>query len=334
MAIIELKDIKKDFKVVKRDSQKTISSLKSFFHRQYSIINAVNNISLKIEKGEIVGYIGPNGAGKSTTIKLMCGILVPTSGEIFLNGVIPYKQRKANAYNIGVVFGQRSQLWWDLPMGNSLQLLKRMYKISDKDYNERVEKFKDILEIDEFINTPVRSLSLGQKMRAEICASFLHNPSVVFLDEPTIGLDIVAKRRIRDFILEINKQFNTTIILTTHDIADIESVCERVILIDKGQKLFDDKLYQLINMYGKQEKLIISLENTILHPDEIKVQGIEKININNNNIEINYNIEINSCNNMLKYFYNHYDVVNLEIKNTTIEDIVYDIYLHNIEIMN
>lgn len=330
MPIIELKNIKKTFRVIKRDSQRTLSSVLSYFHRQYSYLNAVNDISFEIDKGEIVGYIGPNGAGKSTTIKLMSGILVPTSGEIFLNGVIPYKQRKANAYNIGVVFGQRSQLWWDLPMGNSLQLLKRMYKISDADYAKRVANFKEILQIDTFIDTPIRNLSLGQKMRAELCASFLHNPSVVFLDEPTIGLDIVAKRSIREFIVEVNRQFGTTIILTTHDIADIESVCERVILIDKGQVLFDDKLKELTNVYGNHEKLIIELIDPVPAEDMIKLPNVASITTKDNIVEITYNTKKSNRSSVIKYFYNQYDVKNFEIKQTTIEDIVFDMYSHKL----
>lgn len=334
MSIIQLENVSKEYRVVDRASVAKYKMLNTFFNRKYYTVKAVKNLSLSIREGEIVGYIGPNGAGKSTTIKLMCGILIPTSGEIYLNGLIPYENRKKNAYHIGVVFGQRSQLWWDLPVCNSFELLKRMYHVPDSDYNYRISIFNQLLDIKEFINVPVRNLSLGQKMRAEICAAFIHNPSVVFLDEPTIGLDIVAKRNIREFINNINKQFNTTIILTTHDISDIESVCNRVVLIDKGEKIFDNTLVELQNTYGNQERIIVTTQNEGKFSRELYAQGIDRVENKGNSIEISYNKSKISRNEVIKSCYSKCEVKDIVIQETTVEDVIYNIYRHNVKLVN
>ena len=211
---------------------------------------AVDDIAFTISDGEIVGYIGSNGAGKSTTIKMMTWILRPTSGQILVNGIDPGKNRKQNASNIGVVFGQRTQLWWDLPLSESFTILKEIYNVSDEDYKERMEFINSVLELTEFFDRPVRTLSLGQRMRADLGAALLHNPKVLYLDEPTIGLDIVVKDNIRKAIRQINRQHNTTVILTTHDIGDIEELCSRIIIIDEGRKIYDGTLQHLRDTYG------------------------------------------------------------------------------------
>lgn len=216
-------------------------------------------ITFSIDKGELVGYVGPNGAGKSTTIKILCGILTPTSGLILVDGRVPYENRKENALRIGVVFGQRSQLFWDLPMGETFELYKRMYRMEERRYKENLAFFIELLDMEEFLNRPVRQLSLGQKMRANLAISLLHDPEIVYLDEPTIGLDVLAKSKIRQFIREVNRQRKTTVILTTHDMDDIEQICDRLIMIDKGQLQFDGRLDDFIRTYSGGYMLIVDL---------------------------------------------------------------------------
>ena len=215
---------------------------KSFFHKDYEYIKALDNISFNINKGEVVGYIGPNGAGKSSTIKVLSGILVPDSGECYIDGKVPWKDRINYVKNIGVVFGQRSQLWWDVPVIDSFRLLKDIYLIPTENYNNRLDELVELLSLSEILKTPTRQLSLGQRMRCEIAASLLHNPKVIFLDEPTIGLDAVSKVAIRKFILKLNSEQEVTVILTTHDMQDIESLAKRIILIGKGKVLLDESV--------------------------------------------------------------------------------------------
>ena len=236
--MIELKNICKSFKVMRRNVGFG-EALKAFFKREYDYIHALKDISFKINDGEMVGYIGPNGAGKSSTIKIMSGILNPDSGECIINGRTPWKNRVNHVREIGVVFGQRSQLWWDVPVVDSFELIKDIYKVPENIYRENLHELVDILELEQIIRTPARQLSLGQRMRCELTASLLHSPKILFLDEPTIGLDAVSKLAMRDFIKKINREKNTTIILTTHDMQDIEAIAERVLLIGKGEILLD-----------------------------------------------------------------------------------------------
>jgi ABC-2 type transport system ATP-binding protein len=238
MSYINVDGISKTFKVAKRNSGLK-AALKSFFKREYVSIDAVKDISFQIEKGEIVGYIGPNGAGKSTTIKMLSGILLPTAGSIKVNNLDPFKDRKKYVSKIGVVFGQRSQLAWDIPAEDTFDLLKDIYRLEDKEYQKTKQELIELLNISQIIKKPVRSLSLGERMRCEIAASLLHRPNILFLDEPTIGLDAVSKKVIRDFILKLNKERKVTVILTTHDMQDIASLAKRIILIGKGQILYD-----------------------------------------------------------------------------------------------
>lgn len=246
--MIEVKNIRKEFISYKKYPGLK-GAIKGLFSKEKVKKVAVDDISFTIQDGEIVGYIGANGAGKSTTIKMMTGILSPTSGECTVNGVNPNKKRKENAKNIGVVFGQRTQLWWDLPLSESFTILKEIYDVSDEDYKERMEFLNQVLELDTFFDKPVRTLSLGQRMRADLGAALLHNPKVLFLDEPTIGLDVVVKDNIRKAIKEINAKSNTTVILTTHDIGDIEELCDRIIIIDEGRKIYDGTTESLKEKY-------------------------------------------------------------------------------------
>lgn len=247
--MIEVKHVSKEF-VSPKKYPGLKGAIKGLFRHEKVRKVAVDDISFTIADGEIVGYIGSNGAGKSTTIKMMTGIMHPTSGEILVNGVDPSKNRKENASNIGVVFGQRTQLWWDLPLSESFTILKEIYDVSDEDYKIRMKLINQVLELTEFFDQPVRTLSLGQRMRADLGAALLHNPKVLYLDEPTIGLDIVVKDNIRKAIRQINQQHNTTVILTTHDIGDIEELCSRIIIIDEGHKIYDGTLQHLRDTCG------------------------------------------------------------------------------------
>lgn len=251
--IVQLKGIGKSFKVAKRAAGLK-QAAKALFVRDYTVVEALKDVSFSIGKGEIVGYIGPNGAGKSTTIKVMSGILVPDEGSCRVMGYTPWTDRVAYVKHIGVVFGQRSQLWWDVPVIDSYELLKDIYKIPQRMYEDNLRMLTETLDLAEFIRTPVRQLSLGQRMRCEIAASLLHSPSILFLDEPTIGLDAVSKLAVRQFIKTINKEQGVTVILTTHDMADIEALADRILMIGKGALLYDGSLEQLRGRFGVQEK--------------------------------------------------------------------------------
>ena len=248
--MIEVKDLRKEFKKPIR-GEGISGMIKTLFSRKYEVKEAVKGINFEIKEGEMVGYIGSNGAGKSTTIKMMCGILNPTGGKVLIDGMEPYKKRKQVAQNIGVVFGQKTQLWWDIQLIESFKVLKEIYQISDEDYKERMEFLESVLGLSDFLKQPVRTLSLGQRMRADLAASLLHNPKVLFLDEPTIGLDVLVKEKIREAIKEMNKKYNTTVILTTHDMADIENLCNRIIIIDEGNVIYDGDLLSIKNKFGE-----------------------------------------------------------------------------------
>ena len=245
---IVMKNICKDFKVLNRH-EGLKGSIRDLFSRDYKTVSAVKDVSLEVARGEMIGYLGPNGAGKSTTIKMMTGVLEPTAGEITVNGKIPYKDRKANSQNIGVVFGQRSQLWWSLPLVESFKLLRDIYMVPQKDYDDMLALYLSLVDIEPILHKPVRQMSLGQRTLSDILAAFLHNPAIVFLDEPTIGLDVSMKAKIRDLISGLNKEKNTTVILTTHDMG------RRVVIIDKGQKIYDNDIEHLKSFFGSYRTL-------------------------------------------------------------------------------
>lgn len=322
MYMIQVNNLYKEFQIAKR--QEGLSgAVKSLFHREYTTKVAVEGISFNVNEGEIVGYIGPNGAGKSTTIKMLTGILVPTSGDIRVNGIIPSKERQKNARQIGVVFGQRTQLWWDLPTIESFELLKQVFQISDKLYKKNMDKFIDILDLDEFLQTPVRQLSLGQRMRADIAASLLHDPVILFLDEPTIGLDVVAKERMRTFIREINKDRGVTVILTTHDMSDIEKLCRRMILIDNGQVMYDGDLAEIKDKYGKDRVLIIDLEGERI---DLSIPGVELIKQQGNRRWLRFNRDEIGASNLINQISEQYEIKDLSIQDPEIEVIIRNIY--------
>ena len=256
--IISLKHVTKQFKVLNRH-EGLRGSIRDLFSRDYKTVTAVNDLSMDIMPGEIVGYLGPNGAGKSTTIKMMTGVLEPSSGEIYSNGIIPYKKRSRNAENIGVVFGQRSQLWWALPAIESFKILRDIYQVKEKDYQDMMDLYATMVNMEELMHKPVRQMSLGQRTLCDILASFLHNPGVVFLDEPTIGLDVAMKAKIRELIQTLNKEKGTTIILTTHDMGDVDALCRRIVIIDKGTMLYDNDIANLTELFGAYRTLCLSL---------------------------------------------------------------------------
>lgn len=269
--IIEIKNITKEFKVLNR-REGLLGGFKDLFSRDYKIVRAVDNISMNIEQGEIVGYLGPNGAGKSTTIKMMTGVLEPTSGEILVNGNVPYKDRTKNAQEIGVVFGQRSQLWWSLPLIESFKLLKDIYQITDANYDSMIKLYKSLVDIEPLLHKPVRQMSLGQRTLSDILAAFLHDPKIVFLDEPTIGLDVSMKSRIRTLIHALNKEKNTTVILTTHDMGDVDALCRRIVIIDKGRRLYDNDIDHLKGFFGSYRTLKVRPEGDI----KARAKALEK----------------------------------------------------------
>lgn len=254
MDSIIVEGLTKDFKAYSSRSGLK-GAFRDLFTRNYKIVPAVNDISFRVGRGEMVGYIGENGAGKSTTIKMLTGILQPTSGKVIVNGMDPHKERERFTRTIGVVFGQRSQLWWDIAVQESFRLLKKVYKVSDEDYNNHMEHVIDTLDIRSLLDKPVRKLSLGQRMRCELAAALIHNPPLLFLDEPTIGLDVLVKLKIRNFLKEINSTYKTTILLTTHDLTDIEALCERVVMLDEGKIIYDGELASLRSNWGEGKQV-------------------------------------------------------------------------------
>lgn len=322
MSFIKVDSISKTFKVAKRNSG-IKAALKSFFKKEYIFVDAVKNISFEIEKGEIVGYIGPNGAGKSTTIKMLSGILTPSSGKIKVNGFNPFTDRKKYVSQIGVVFGQRSQLSWDIPAEDTFDLLRDIYKLDNKEYNQTKHDLVKLLNIEEVIKVPVRQLSLGQRMRCEIAASLLHEPKILFLDEPTIGLDAVSKKIVREFILKLNKEHKTTVILTTHDMSDIEALAKRIILIGKGEILYDGTLKQLKQKYGSYKNIQINTNDKL---EKIHLKGI----IKKAKIDDGYNFVIDSniitISDFINYMTEKCSINDIEIDNESTDDIIVKLY--------
>lgn len=324
--MIQVESLSKNFKVIKRNK----AWYKSLLHREYEIKEAVKEVSFSVNDGEIVGYLGPNGSGKSTTIKMLSGILAPTDGKIKVNGMDPLKDRKEYTKKIGVVFGQRTQLWWDIPVVESIKLMKYLYKIPESIYKRNLEMFYDVLKLNDFINIPVRQLSLGQRMRADLCVAFLHDPEVVYLDEPTIGLDAVAKKNIRDFIFSINREKKNTIILTTHDMKDIEKLCDRVIVIDHGRKMYDGNLEGIRRKYGFMEKLQLRLEDQNLELEFLKkLPGISKMFFQNGMIIVTYNRTITTPSEIIKRIMERYHVLDFQIHGTEIEEAIRRMYLEH-----
>jgi ABC-2 type transport system ATP-binding protein len=322
LAVIKVRDLRKEFRVYQH-REGFLGAIRNLASSEHSIVRAVDGISFDVDEGQIVGYVGPNGAGKSTTIKMLTGILVPTSGEIDVAGLTPFKSRKENARRMGVVFGQRTQLWWDLPVVESFQLLRRIYRVNLDSYKRNVEMFDDLLNIGEFINTPVRKLSLGQRMRCDLAAALLHDPPILYLDEPTIGLDVVAKQRIRSFLSQINRERKTTIILTTHDLSDVEKLCERMMIIDHGKIIYDGTVEEIKKRYGKKRRLVIDLAEDY---NEVNVPGIETIRRVDHRAWLQFDRDQVSASQLIAQITQKYDIIDLTLEEPEIETIVAGIY--------
>lgn len=323
--VIEVKNLKKTYKSYKRGVGLK-EAVKSLFKREVVYSDALKGINFSIQRGEIVGFVGPNGAGKSTAIKIMTSILHPSSGEVRVLNYVPYEHRKKYVRNIGAVFGQKSQLWWDLPPIDSFYLNKGIYGIPEKDFNERLKTLSTLLKTTEVMHRPTRSLSLGERMKCELIMALLHNPPVLFLDEPTIGVDALSKEEIREFLLEVNQKFSTTIILTTHDMDDIEELCERIIIIDKGSIIYDGKLSQIKN-YLKCKTVDFELKeinkkkefDTLMKKGEILAdkKWFKSVQFNKDKINVP-----DAVNKLMKYC----DIVDLTIQDPKLEHIIKEIY--------
>ena len=321
MSFIEVKQISKTFKVAKKKSGLK-EAFKSFIKREYLNVQAVDDISFSIEKGEIVGYIGPNGAGKSTTIKILSGILVPDAGNVKISNMTPWKDRVKYVKKIGVVFGQRSQLWWDIPACDTFDLLRDIYDIPEDEYQSTRDDLIEKLNLEDIINIPVRQLSLGQRMRCEIAASLLHNPEILFLDEPTIGLDAVSKQLVRDFIKRLNKEKKTTIILTSHDMSDITTLAKRIILIGRGKVLYDGSLKRLINNYGTLRYMSIKTKDKL----NVRNKGIISKKKEKDGYTLTIDTKITSISKLINSISEKIVIEDFRIENESIDNIIVKLY--------
>jgi len=326
--MIEVRDLTKEFRSFRR-REGVVGAIQNLFVREYVTVRAVDGVSFAIEPGEMVGYIGANGAGKSTTIKILTGILVPTGGHVVSNGYVPYRDRSRYTKHLGVVFGQRTQLWWDIAVIESFKLLKEIYQIPDADYRRRLEVFRDILGLKDYLATPVRKLSLGERMRCDLAASLLHNPPLLFLDEPTVGLDVVAKDHIREFLKEINRTERTTVLLTTHDLSDIEELCKRILIIDKGKILFDGQLAEMKKRLAKynQVKFLLKDRAQVARLAEITSDGIACERADELTYVLRFDREHHSSAAVIRNLVNKLEVRDILVEEEPIEDIVKRIYL-------
>ena len=319
--IIQFNNICKDFKISQKKKGNVILN---FFRREHKTIEALKNVSFDVEEGDIVGYIGPNGAGKSTTIKIMSGILNPTSGECKIMGFTPWKDRKQYVKHIGVVFGQRSQLWWDVPIIDSFELLKDIYKIPDKEYKETLNELIETLNLSELLNRPLRQLSLGQKMKCELAGSLIHRPKILFLDEPTIGLDAVTKLSVREFIKKINKKWGTTIILTTHDMSDIDALTNKIILIGRGQILYNGSFSAIKQKYDKIKLIDVEFAKEY---NKIEFDGYEVVTHNKNMATLkNLPTTTFHTKDFINEISKKYEVVDFSVKPISVDEILAKLY--------
>ncbi len=319
--MIEFQNICKTYRVAKRQAGFK-NAVKSLFSREYETIHALDNVSFRIEDGDIIGYIGPNGAGKSTTVKVMCGILTPDSGVCVVNGKVPWKERAAHVKDIGVVFGQRSQLWWDVPVIDSFELLRDMYKIDEKRYRCNLDELTRLLDLSELLKTPARNLSLGQRMRCEIAAPLLHDPKVLFLDEPTIGLDAVSKIAVRNFIKKINEEKGTTIVLTTHDMLDIEALTEHILLLGHGKILLDGNLEELKRRTSTDKKITVKYTGNV--PEISK--GMKLTESRENQLTVSIDPRIVPVSAAIAAFAAQTDLLDVSVTDISTEEVVAALY--------
>ena len=325
MSIISVKELSKTFKKPIR-GEGLRGMIKALFSRKYEEVHAVDGISFDIAEGEIVGYIGANGAGKSTTIKMMCGILHPTGGSITVDGLDFTKNRQQINKRMGVVFGQKTQLWWDIPLIETFKILKSIYEVPDEEYEERFNYLCDLLDMRPFLTQTVRSLSLGQRMRADFAAALIHSPKIVYLDEPTIGLDVLVKDRIRGAIKELNKKYNITVILTTHDMKDIEELCNRIIIIDKGHILYDGSLANIKYRFGNTKTIYLPRDASISE-EKIKAEfPTVEFEFSDEKMAIKFSLNDVDLDNMLLHLINNYHIKDFKIEDISIEDITKKLY--------
>ena len=325
---VRVAGLTKVFKTFRRE-EGLRAALKSLVRRVPTEVVAVSDVTFSVEPGEMVGYIGANGAGKSTTIKMLTGILTPTSGEIFCNGFVPYRDRTRYVASIGVVFGQRTQLWWDIAVVESFKLLKEIYGVTDADYRARMALFDKVLGIEAYLHQPVRKLSLGERMRCDLAASLLHRPPLLFLDEPTIGLDVVAKANVREFLQEINRVEGTTVLLTTHDLSDIETLCRRVIVIDHGRLLFDGPLASLRDRILPVTSVVFDVKRAP-DPADLVFNGLAAREIGTHRYSVDIDRRVISPASAVKEIVNRFDVADLSIQEPQIEEVVKRIYREGI----
>jgi ABC-2 type transport system ATP-binding protein len=314
MSQIEVEHVEKTF-VVRRKRGRVL--------RERTVVRAVDDISFAIEAGSVIGYIGPNGAGKSTTVKMLTGILVPSAGRISVAGLEPSRQRIDLARRIGVMFGQRIQLWWDLPLIDSFQLLRHVYKVPEERHRQNLDRFRELLDLDEFLHTPVRQLSLGQRIRGELTAAMLHDPEIVLLDEPTIGLDVVAKERVREFLTEVNAERGVTVLLTTHDLDDIERLCSRLLVIDHGRLIYDGDLETLKRRYGGERMLVVDLEEP---REPLAIAGARVVRVEGSRQWLAFRRDETSAARLTAAVSAAAPVRDLELHEPDIEDVVRKIY--------
>jgi len=335
--LIDVRELTKEFRTFK-GREGVWGSIQNLFVREHLTLRAVDRVSFSIDRGEMVGYIGPNGAGKSTSIKMLTGILMPTSGEARVNGFLPYRQRRQYVKTIGVVFGQRTQLWWDIAVIESFKLLRRIYEVPERDFRERMDKFNQILGIQDYLFTPVRKLSLGERMRCDLAAALLHNPPLLFLDEPTIGLDVVAKDQIRKFLRAINREFQTTVLLTTHDLDDIEELCRRIMIIDHGRVLYDGPLDLLKQKLLRTKQIKFALANSaqLARVQSFARDGLELEQVDPLTYRIRFDRTRVATADLIRQILNAVEVRDLLIEDEPIEEVVKRIYageaLHEVAI--
>ena len=320
--IVEMKNVYKLFRVTERRPG-LWGSVQNLVWPRYREVRAVDGVSFTLQRGELVGYLGPNGAGKSTTIKMLTGLLVPSGGEVIVNGFVPWRDRARYVARIGAVFGQRTTLWWDLPVIESFELLQPMYRVPRDRFRRSLEEFVALLDMEEFLQTPVRSLSLGQRMRADLCAALLHEPELVFLDEPTIGLDVVAKERIRQFIRYIHQQHGVTVLLTTHDLADIERLCERLMILDHGRLLYDGSLGDLNHRFESDWQVVVTFDEVY---EEISLPGFQPARLDSLRAIYAFDHRRVAAAELIQALLQRYRIADLEVRRPPLEETIRRIY--------
>jgi len=327
---ISVKSLSKVFKTFKR-RQGVKGAFIDLFDRHYTDFTAVDNISFEVQEGELIGYLGPNGAGKSTSIKMLTGILQPSAGEIKVNGYEPFTQRREYTRHIGVVFGQRTQLWWDIAVNESFKLLGRIYGVEDSEFKRRMDELIGVLDIGEILQTPVRKLSLGQRIRCDLAASLIHRPKILFLDEPTIGLDAVAKDSVRKFLRHINQEFKTTVLLTTHDLKEIEELCQRIMILDKGKIVFDGSIDRIRKIPGLERRVVVDLRTEVSLEELNKLcQGKVRVELTVRKAVLTYQQDEVETVDLIKELLEKFQIVDLSVEDPDIEQIIMRIYREGI----